>query len=66
MWAVPSQEEVYFLARVLELCGEVDWYRESSITIACPMTDVPMGSHRGLAVADKTHGIHQTHVLTDG
>jgi hypothetical protein len=30
------------------------------------MTDIPVGSHRSLAVTDKAHGVQQAYVLADG
>ena len=66
MRTIPSQQEIYVLACILQFGGEVDGYGESRIAVTCTMADIPMWGYRCLAVADETHGVHQTHVLTDG
>ena len=66
MWTVPSQEEVHVLARILKFGGEIDGYGEGRVAVACSVTDVPMRSNRCLSVANKCHGVHQSHILADG
>ena len=62
---VPGQKEVDILTCILQFCGEVDGNGEGCVTVACPMTDIPVRGNRGLAIANEAHGIHQSNVLTD-
>ena len=65
MRTVPSQKEVHVFTGILEFRSEVDGHGEGRVAVACPMTDIPMGCHRCIVVADKTHGIQQSYVLAN-